>query len=209
MKYSKLTFSLLLFHSFNTFSQDVATLKNCDDIQSKVSKIAEEDVKFIKLSYLPCPIDASNKSEIFMIKYKNSEKNILNDSDTNNSKNSQVEYDKYLKIDFGSLWNKYYEGEKKITKHEFVSIIKSHPAAYRQYKQGKGLSVTSDIIGLPSGIVLGSNLGTWVRSGNQQNYIILVVSGICAGGSMILKYVGREKIRKAIDTYNSSKYPAS
>lgn len=65
----------------NAFSQDILTKKNGDEIQVKVLEITNTDVKYKKWSNQDGPSYTLPKSDVFMIKYKNGEKDVFADRD--------------------------------------------------------------------------------------------------------------------------------
>ena len=67
----------LLLPAMNAFSQDILTKKNGDEIQVKVLEITNTDVKYKKWSNQDGPSYTLPKSDVFMIKYKNGEKEVF------------------------------------------------------------------------------------------------------------------------------------
>jgi hypothetical protein len=58
-------------------AQDIITLKNGDEIKAKVQEIGLSDVKYKKFENLTGPTYTLLKTEIFMIKYENGEKDVF------------------------------------------------------------------------------------------------------------------------------------
>jgi hypothetical protein len=84
---------LVLFYlsiSFISFSQDIITKKNGDEIKAKVTEITGTEVKYKKFEYQTGPTYTVDKSEIFMVKYENGSKDILNDISTNATVNTSA-----------------------------------------------------------------------------------------------------------------------
>lgn len=71
--------SVYLSISFLSFSQDIITKKNGDEIKAKVTEITGTEVKYKKFEYQSGPTYTVSKSEIFMVKYENGSKDILNE----------------------------------------------------------------------------------------------------------------------------------
>lgn len=128
--------------------------------------------------------------------------------------NVAAKNEKYLAIKFG-LFKKYYEGGEKISKYAFEEKIKTNPLGYKQYRSGKNMMITSNIIGIPSGFIFGYQLGyilfdrrsTTYYSRRGPNNIVLLVSGFAWGTAVGLEYAGKTKIIKSIRTYNQSVNP--
>jgi opacity protein-like surface antigen len=64
----------------STFSQDVITKKNGDEIRAKVVEIGSTDVKYKRFGNETGPTYTLSKSEIFMIKYENGDKDMFNET---------------------------------------------------------------------------------------------------------------------------------
>ncbi len=72
-----LGFLLLAFHAQ---AQDVITLKNGNEIQSKILDIGSTEIKYKKFENLEGPSYNILKAEVFMIKYKNGTKDVFNET---------------------------------------------------------------------------------------------------------------------------------
>jgi hypothetical protein len=73
-------FSILFFCSIYTMNaQDIIIKTNTDEIECKIIEIEDSKVKYRKYSNLKGPIYNINKSEIFMIKYENGDKDVFKD----------------------------------------------------------------------------------------------------------------------------------
>ncbi|MDR1783663.1 MAG: hypothetical protein LBR13_05320 [Dysgonamonadaceae bacterium] len=69
-----------------TFAQDVITKKNGDEIKAKVTEIGATEVKYKRFGNENGPTYTIPKSEIFMIKYENGEKDIFETEKTDEPK---------------------------------------------------------------------------------------------------------------------------
>lgn len=76
----KIILLLLLCKSVSAWSQDVITKRNGDELLTKVIEILDIDVKFKKWSNQDGPTYTMKKSEIFMIKYQNGEKDVFQET---------------------------------------------------------------------------------------------------------------------------------
>lgn len=79
----------LLFLGINVYSQDILIKKNGDELEVKVTKISDVEVEYKKWSNQEGPSYVLPKSDVFMIKYKNGDKDVFNESDV--SSVSQLE----------------------------------------------------------------------------------------------------------------------
>jgi hypothetical protein len=76
----KKTFCILITFCINiasVFAQDIITLKNGDEIKAKVQEIGISEVKYKKYENLTGPVYTLMKTDIFMIKYENGEKDVF------------------------------------------------------------------------------------------------------------------------------------
>lgn len=82
MKHFTFIFSALLVFSSFTFGQDLIIKKNGDEIKAKVLEVALSIVKYKKFDNLTGPTYEMLKSEVFMIKYENGTKDVINEIET-------------------------------------------------------------------------------------------------------------------------------
>ena len=75
----------ILFSVQNLSSQDIIILKNTEEISSRIIEITDTHVKYKKYSNLDGPIYNIIKTDVFMIKYENGEKEVF----TSNNKPAQ------------------------------------------------------------------------------------------------------------------------
>ena len=68
------------FLALNAFSQDVLIKKTGDELEVKVLKISGDEIEYKKWSNPDGPSYVVPKSEVFMIKYKNGDKDVFNDT---------------------------------------------------------------------------------------------------------------------------------
>lgn len=106
-----------------TKAQDVIVKNNGDEIQVKIFEINATEVKFKKFNNLDGPTIIVPKSEIFMIKYENGQKEIIEKvnitNKLNNQQNSTIDYYMLGKNDAtlyytgknsGALWTSFTTG---------------------------------------------------------------------------------------------------
>lgn len=72
----------LLFSTTCIYSQDVLIKKNGDEVEVKVIKISPSEIEYKKWSNQEGPSYTLLKSEVFMIKYKNGDKDVFKEEDT-------------------------------------------------------------------------------------------------------------------------------
>jgi hypothetical protein len=91
------------------FAQDVITLKNGDEIKAKVQEVGLSDVKYKKYDNLTGPLYTLLKSEIFMIKYENGDKDVfvtqnqpMQEKQASTPANSNVQQNGYSQVNAGT-----------------------------------------------------------------------------------------------------------
>lgn len=80
-----LLFSLFLLGLNTTQAQDLIIKLNGDEISAKILEISEIDVKYKKFNYQDGPTYTIKKSDIFMIKYPNGDKEVFGVQKSNNT----------------------------------------------------------------------------------------------------------------------------
>lgn len=66
--------------AWNINAQDIITLKNTEELKTKVVEVTDSQVKYRKWNNLGGPVYTLNKSEIFVIKYQNGDKDVFQDN---------------------------------------------------------------------------------------------------------------------------------
>lgn len=142
-KHLVLTLSAILLIAISTTAQDIIVKKSGDEIQSKVVEISSKEIKYKKFSNIDGPIYTMSKDEIFMLRYENGEKEVFDSTTSTNNK----------KLAFGV--GKYWFGDKKLTKPEFIDLIKTNNRAYQEYKAFKLNIIFSVAFGVPGAVLMG------------------------------------------------------
>ena len=198
-----------LLISNNIFSQDLIFLKNGEEIKSKVIEIDTLKIKYKEFSNLEGPIYTIMKYNVFIIKYENGEDEIFyeNNQEINEIRNS-------LRIDFkGNIFqfqkNKFWNGENKISKSKFKSIIRKNLDAKKMYQFGNNLRGTSIILGVPFVLAFGSLLENLIRDYNDVSLPAFIIVGAGIVGAIMIENAGINKIRESLNIYNKGIYSLS
>jgi hypothetical protein len=78
--------AICLLSSFITFSQDIITKKNGEDLNVKITEVNQTDIKYKKSGNPSGPTFIISKSDALMIRYEDGSKDIFNEVfNTNNS----------------------------------------------------------------------------------------------------------------------------
>lgn len=73
----KLFFLLTMCVVFNLSAQDIIVKRNGDELQCKILEVSKNEVKYKRWVNLDGPAFSEKKSDIFMIKYENGEKDMI------------------------------------------------------------------------------------------------------------------------------------
>jgi hypothetical protein len=83
-----------LLVSLSVFSQDISSdviiLKNGSEIVAKILEVTQSEIRYKDWSNLDGPIYTINKSDVFLLKYKNGKKDIVTSSEIVGSKKSET-----------------------------------------------------------------------------------------------------------------------
>ena len=64
--------------ALNVAAQDIIVMRNGDEVEAKVTKVGTTEVEYHKWSNQDGPVYTVAKSDVFMVKYKNGEKDVFN-----------------------------------------------------------------------------------------------------------------------------------
>jgi len=181
-------------------AQDIITFKNGDEVQAVVLEVGINDIRYKKFENQEGPDYKINKSEVSIIKYENGSEDVFNDKSSNvpaeNLKQSNQLYKK-------GLWqNSVWQDDKRIKPSQIKTLMSTNNEALLQYKGGRSLLVTGQIIGGIGGVMLGWDLGNRV-SGEEGNAILLGVGAVGFSAGMIMIFSGLNKMNKSLELYNS------
>jgi len=82
---------LILITNNLLYSQDIIFFQNGDELNAKVLEIGTNEIKYKRFDNLEGPVFTINKSDVFMIKYKNGTKDVFTNvnKNTNSEKNEE------------------------------------------------------------------------------------------------------------------------
>jgi hypothetical protein len=193
------------------WSQDIIVLKNTDEIKALVQEIGLIDVKYKRYENPEGPSYTILKSEIFVIKYANGEKDVFNDAPAavatekqqEKGPNTSVEYLKLQSAMFKSVTAVDTKG-KKYNNAELLELLSDTPDALSHYKDGQQLVLIGDIFAA-SGLGL-DIVGLVLLAANLEKNLGVSAGFIVAGGvigltGILLSSSGSEEISKALSLY--------
>ena len=94
MKTQSIKFIALTISFFFTFycnGQDIITLKNGDEIKSKLTEVEDAAIKYKKFENLTGPTYSLPKGEVFMIQYENGSKEVYNTPEAISQQNTSAQ----------------------------------------------------------------------------------------------------------------------
>jgi hypothetical protein len=201
----------LLWGASALHAQDIITLKNGDEIKAKVQEVGSADVKYKKFENLTGPTYTLLKTEIFMIKYENGEKDIFKDaSDTTTTPVAtatippqQPKEDLYISMGFWSMEFKDANG-RVMTSEQIRTTLAEVPEALKLYESGQRKNTASWIFMIPAAsFVLVGALNM-----NKDPGIACATAGIGVGfavGGIVFASSSTKKFKSAYKTYQNAK----
>lgn len=71
---------VIVFSSTCLFAQDIIVFRNGEEIEARVEEVAEKTIKYRKYDNLSGPLYTVNKSEVFMIRYENGDRDVFKET---------------------------------------------------------------------------------------------------------------------------------
>jgi hypothetical protein len=213
------------------WSQDIITLKNGDEVKAKVQEVGLTDVKYKKYENLEGPVYTLLKTEIFMVKYENGEKDIFKDEEAADDTSTENKPQKGLApTESQNMALGLFTGKKpkasleivntkfenaygeKLSAQEVRSVLADMPDALELYESGRRMRTTGWAF-FWVGIVCGSVGGAMIdldNSSSLKKAAPLYGVGIgCFVATIIFELNGNAKWKLAYNTYQSKKNKAT
>lgn len=210
--FSLFTCMILLGMNTNLFSQDVIFLSNGNEINAKIIKIGDSEIEYKKWNNQEGPIYTEKKSNIFMIKYQNGEKDIFEHNMNNNRNNTNINEANKANlsnnlITYADYDKVFYKG-KRISNDELEHLLKTNcMAAYEQYASGKHKRNAAITLRSIAFVFLAASLPLYL---SDDYDLMIIASGLDITGTamMITSFplggVGKNQMKDSFDTYNSN-----
>lgn len=178
-----LILSFILISFLSSFSQDILVYKNGDEVKAKVLEVNTADVKYKKWENQSGPTYTVLKSELFMVKYQNGEKDVFKNETPTQSPvpPSQPTTPPGIEVAPAPSQNNQTAIQEKERQENYDKNMKIF-----KKKLGKGIGLTAAggacmIIGIPVlayGVSLNSIYGSgYYPEGNNGDVAILVGAG--------------------------------
>ena len=203
----------VLFGSMAILSaQDIITLKSGDEIKAKVQEIGTDNVKYKKYDNLTGPTYTLLKTEIFMIKYENGEKDIFKDAPVVASAPKVAA--NHPQTDALNYRYSFWSGMKitnisgtELSKVEIRSVMSDVPEALNAYNSGVALHTAGWVfIGAGYGFLTISLIDMMASEYESSSWLYWDMAALgCFTTALILDAIGNSKWRTAVSIYNNAK----
>ena len=141
--------TMLSLSALNVAAQDVIVMKNGDEVEAKVTKVGTTEVEYHKWSNQDGPVYTVAKSDVFMVKYKNGEKDVF-DNVTAKSDNSP-------KSESNSSVPQYVEAVPAANNQELISLYNREVKINSDAPNEKDASYCTPILGVASTSIMSTD----------------------------------------------------
>jgi hypothetical protein len=97
----------------------------------------------------------------------------------------------------------YYQGKNKLSKNEYVTVLKSNEQAYKQYKSAQSTYTISRVFSLVGGALIGYRLGEALGGRNDDTWVLAGVGAGLIAVAIPLRISSSKKYGQSRKTYNS------
>jgi hypothetical protein len=182
--------------------QDIITLKNGEEIKSKVIDNGSNVIRYVKFESQSGPIFALEKTDIFMIKYENGTKDVFDYQPiTPAVKSWQNELDSTAVEGKLTFYKKSVMKEKRILMpYEVKTIMNSNRAALKRYKGGRAFNTLGIIFFAIGGV---DAVGAISNAAHGYNATVpFVAAGIEIGIGVLFNSISIRKTQSSVIIYN-------
>ena len=192
-------------------AQDIIILKSGEEIKALVQEVGLNDLKYKKFENPNGPVYTLQKTNIFMVRYENGEKDVFNTvTETTNSNASNTIPQTAINTNMLQTVNSFWSGKvvadytgKILGKSEVRSIMATEPEALAAYNSGVSLQLTANIL---FGCSIGLSLYDlcFVDYSSTDYWAIWGVSAGCLLMGWIFEVIGKSKVKTSVSLYNNS-----
>ncbi len=191
----------LFFLSTVLYAQDVIFLNNGQRIKVKVIEKTDTEIKYRNYSHQDGPVYSLKIEKINRIVY---EEGGIEQMVEKPKSGIEIELEAgKLSTKKGLFGWRYYNNSERISKNGFLLKLRENELAHQKFEEGKNLKTIGGIMGFPSGLVFGYNLGTMLRGGKTSREVN-IISGTVWVASLILEITGSAQMRKGLNEFNAS-----
>jgi len=207
------SFLLVFFLTgINLFAQDIIIMKSGDEIQSIVTEVGIDVIKYKKFDNPEGPVYSVQKANVFMIKYKNGTKDVFTEQEVVKPKTDTVVVKKttpavkapsYLSYSLGVKLD-----NKKLSSDEVNKLYANHPEALNLYNKGESFHTLAEVMSyLEIGTLLVTGLIASKKDFPPDKELVAKRGLITVGGMMVLgvtfNITGHSNKRKSVESYNA------
>jgi hypothetical protein len=202
----------ILFFTFPLYSQDLIILKTGDEIQSVVTEVDLNVIRYKKFENINGPVYTIEVSKVFMIKYENGTKDVFNASPevqpqlpqaappveqiVQDAKPQPLEYRSGIRMN-----------GKKLTDAEIRSLLMNYPEPLNYYNQAVSLAMIGSI---SQWSVIGVGIYTAIKARplDPPESELVAKRGVIAMGALVVGWltfggISGSKARQTVSSYNS------
>lgn len=189
---------LVLFGiSTSTLCQDIIFNKQHEKIEANVIEVTPDLIKYKRFDNPQGPVYTIMKSDVVRIEYKNGTTDEFSNRGNRQDLNEPLSYR-------NGFWGLVIlQGQQKLSSQNIKELYKTDKEALSLYNSGKSMNTVGLVIGIPSSLVFGWELGN-VLAGGDVNTAAMILGGTGFVTSIIIGAVGDSKIKKSIQIYNSN-----
>jgi hypothetical protein len=198
-----IVFMLLLTLICN--AQDIIVKKDGTEIKTKVEVLSDTEVKYKNFDNLTGPFYLIEKSLVFMIKYENGTKEMM---ETKPKKDEKVEKSTQNTNFYTKGVNVFTENGIKLSKDEVRTMLRVNPIMLEDYENSRKKSVAGIgliCVGAVGGLTaLAFNLSQDITSPDYASTAPLTYTSLAIEGvGFLLHYLAKNEIRSTIRDYNN------
>lgn len=145
----QIVLAMLSLAALNVAAQDIIVMRNGDEVEAKVTKVGTTEVEYHKWSNQDGPVYTVAKSDVFMVKYKNGEKDVF-DNVTAKSDNSP-------KSESNSSVPQYVEAVPAANNQELISLYNREVKINSDAPNEKDASYCTPILGVASTSIMSTD----------------------------------------------------
>ena len=141
--------TMLSLSALNVAAQDIIVMKNGDEVEAKVTKVGTTEVEYHKWSNQDGPVYSVAKSDVFMVKYKNGEKDVFD--------KAPAKSDNASKFESISSAPEYVEAIPAANNQELISMYNREVKIKSDEPNDKDASYCTPILGVASTSIMSTD----------------------------------------------------
>jgi hypothetical protein len=197
-----------------TWAQDIITLRNGEEIKAKVQEVGVTEVKYKKFDNLAGPAYTLPKTEIFMIKYEDGERDVFKDAPapvTAKTPAAAVKQDggaTLLTARSGVVYDS--KTSRNLSPEEVRTLMAACPEALQLYDRAQHQEVWSYVMAGVGGGLIGWGLGSMIVNLAEgadvavENYLFMITGTGVVAAAFILVGAAVKNVKTSVNLYNNA-----